>query len=418
MTSHICSTLPQPFENCPVSELDPYSDEVLIDPWEAYSELQRLGSAVWLTKYQMFALTRYNSVIRALKDTRAFSSASGVMMNDDMNQVLRGNTLCSDGADHQRSRRVIGMPLSPTALKSLQDEIDSKAERLVDKLVAKGTFCAVAELATALPVDIVASAVGLPQEGRERMLVWAEHLFNCFGPLNERTRRALPVLQEMMHYATTQAVRGKLKPGGWAEAIIDAVDRGEVNQAALPVMMIDYMGPSLDTTICAISNGVWLFAAYPEEWQKVCKSPSIVPSAINEILRMESPIQGFSRLLTRDYDMDGITLPAGSRAIVFYGAANRDERKFPDPHTFDVTRGSAEQIAFGWGPHMCVGQHLARLELNAIFRALATRVKRFHIQREARNLNNVLRGFSKLIIAVESGNSLGAGPNRHAGCSS
>ena len=88
---------------------------------------------------------------------------------------------------------------------------------------------------------------------------------------------------------------------------------------------------------------------------------------------MESPLQGFSRLLTRDYDTDGITLPAGSRAIMFYGAANRDERKFPDPHTFVVTRGSAEHIAFGSGPHVCVGLHLASLEMAAIFRALATK---------------------------------------------
>ena len=87
-------------------------------------------------------------------------------------------------------------------------------------------------------------------------------------------------------------------------------------------MMIDYMGPSLDTTIYAIGSGVWLFANHPEEWRKVCESPSCVPSAINEVLRMESPLQGFSRFLTRDYDMDGITLPAGSRAIMFYGAAN------------------------------------------------------------------------------------------------
>jgi cytochrome P450 len=105
-----------------------------------------------------------------------------------------------------------------------------------------------------------------------------------------------------------------------------------------------------------------------------------VPLAVNEILRLESPIQGFSRLLTRDYDLDGATLPAGSRAILFYGAANRDERKFPNPTTFDVTRNSVDQVAFGWGPHMCVGQHLAKLEMVAIFRALATKVKRLHIE--------------------------------------
>src|SRR5262244_985759 len=100
--------------NVPISDLDPYCDGALIEPWKVYRELQDLGSAVWLTRYQMFALTRYDSVMRALKDASAFSSASGVMMNDDMNRVLRGNTLCSDGADHQRSRRVIGKPLSPT----------------------------------------------------------------------------------------------------------------------------------------------------------------------------------------------------------------------------------------------------------------------------------------------------------------
>jgi cytochrome P450 len=161
------------------------------------------------------------------------------------------------------------------------------------------------------------------------------------------------------------------------------------------------MGPSLDTTIYAIGNGVWLFAKHPEEWRKVRELPGSILSALNEVLRMESPIQGFSRLLTRDYDMDGIMLPVGSRAIAFYGAANRDERKFPNPNTFDVTRNSAEQLAFGSGPHVCVGLHLARLEMAAIFRALVTRVKRFHIEEEVRNVNNVLRGFSKLIVSVE-----------------
>jgi cytochrome P450 len=205
----------------------------------------------------------------------------------------------------------------------------------------------------------------------------------------------------MMHYATTQAVRGNLKPGSWADAILDAIDRGEVDRAVCPAMMIDYMAPSLDTTICAIGSGVWLFAKHPEQWEKLRESPDRVPAAINEILRMEAPVQSFSRLVTRGYDIDGVMLPAGSRVIVFYGAANRDERRFADPHTFNVLRNSGDHLAFGSGPHTCVSLHLARLEMRAIFFALATRVKRFRIQREARNLNNVLRGFSRLIVSVE-----------------
>jgi cytochrome P450 len=389
------------YSRAPASPADPYSDEALVEPWEVYRKLQNLGAAVWLSKYQIFALTRYDSVARALKDTHAFSSAFGVMMNDEMNEVLRGNTLCSDGEKHQRLRRLILRPMTAAGLDRLKSEITVKAEQLVERLVAKGQFCAVAELGTALPVDIIAHAVGLPAEGRERMLVWAKQMFNCFGPLNDRARAAFPVLQEMMQYATAQAVRGKLKPGSWAESIIDAVEDGEITEAERPVLMIDYMGPSLDTTICAIGSGVWLLAKHPEQWQKLREAPSRVASAVNEILRMEAPIQGFSRLLTRDYNMDGILLPAGSRAIAFYGAANRDERKFPRPHTFDVMRTSSEQLAFGFGPHVCLGQHLARLEMVAIFRALASRVKKFHIEEEVRAVNNVLRGFSKLVVSIE-----------------
>jgi cytochrome P450 len=385
----------------PISDTDPYSDAALMEPWNMYRELQDLGSAVWLTRHQMFALTRYDSVRRALQDARAFSSASGVMMNDDMNRVLRGNTLCSDGVEHRHLRRLIMKPLTPTALDSLKAEITTKADRLVDRLVTRRRFCAVAELAAALPVDIVASAVGLPQEGRERMLVWAEQMFNCFGPLNDRSRSAFPILDEMMHYATTQAVRGKLKPGSWSEAIVEAMDRGEIDEEVRPVLMIDYMGPSLDTTIHAIANGVWLFAKHPAEWQKVREDPACVAPALNEILRMEAPVQGFSRLVTQDCDMDGITLPAGARVIAFYGAANRDERKFPSPNVFDARRGSSDHLAFGWGPHACVGQHLAKLEMTAIFRALAMRVTRFRLEEEIRSVNNILRGFSKLMVSVE-----------------
>jgi cytochrome P450 len=384
------------------STLDPYTDEALLNPWPLYRELREMGSVVWLVRYGMFAITRYDAVVKALRDWEAFPSSFGVMMNDDMNQVLRGNTLCSDGDAHNRLRRVVIRPLTPAALKSLEDEVEREAEALVERLCARGRFCATGELATYLPVTIVSNAVGLPEEGRERMMVWSTGMFNFFGPMNERARNAMPVLSEMMHYARTHAVPGKLKPGSWAEAIHDAAAAGEVPPEAVPVMMIDYMGPSLDTTIFAISSGVWLFANYPDQWDLLRDDPSFISGAINEILRMEAPIQGFSRYVAGDYDLDDVPLPKGSRAIVFYGAANRDPRQFPEPDSFDVRRDNAgRHMAFGAGPHMCLGQNLAKLEMRALFTALLRRVKRFRIAEEERMLNNVLRGFSKLIVTVE-----------------
>ena len=162
---------------------------------------------------------------------------------------------------------------------------------MVEKLVAQGSFDAATDLANHLPVSVVSNLVGLPEKGRERMLVWAEEMFNCFGPMNDRTVASFPVLEEMMDYATNEAVPAKLKPGSWAQGIHDAVARGEVPAQACPAMMIDYLGPSLDTTIFAISNAVWAFANNPDQWDLVRSDPQLMPSAVNEVLRYDAPIQ-------------------------------------------------------------------------------------------------------------------------------
>jgi cytochrome P450 len=387
--------------SAPWSDHDPYTDEALLDPWPGYRHLRDAGPAVWLPTYQMFALTRYDSVRRALEDWESFPSRNGVMMNDRMNQVLRGNTLCSDGAEHDALRDVLRRPLTPRALRPVREQIIAEAEHVVDTLVARGSFDAATELADHLPVSVVSDLVGLPEPGRERMLIWAEEMFNCFGPMNDRTVASFPVLDEMMDYATNEAVPGKLKPGSWAAGIHDAVARGEVPAHACPAMMIDYMGPSLDTTICAISNAVWAFANNPDQWDLLRADPQLMPSAINEVLRYDAPVHGFSRYVARDVDMDGVLLPAGSRAIVFFGAANRDERKYPDPDRFDVLRRPGDHLSFGAGPHACVGMNLARIEMLALFSALANRVRRFTILAQEPLLNNVLRGFKTLRIAVD-----------------
>ena len=384
----------------PWSDHDPYADAALLDPWPGYKKLRDAGPAVWLPKYGMFALTRYDSVRRALQDWESFPSRNGVMMNDRMNQVLRGNTLCSDGAHHDMLRDVLVRPLTPRALRAVRQEITAEAEDVVQKLVERGTFDAATELANHLPVTVVSSLIGLPENGRERMLIWAEEMFNCFGPINDRTTASFPVLDEMLDYATNEAVPGKLKPNSWATGIHDAVARGEVPAQACPAMMIDYLGPSLDTTIFAISNAVSLFANNPDQWELVREDASLLPSAINEVLRYDSPIQDFSRYVARDVDFDGVVLPAGSRAIVFYGAANRDERKYPDPDRFDVLRRPGDHLGFGAGPHACVGMNLARIEMLALFTALSKHVQRFTILEQEPILNNVLRGFETLRVAV------------------
>ena len=160
------------------------------------------------------------------------------------------------------------------------------------------------------------------------------------------------------------------------------------------LMALSYVAPSLDTTIFAIGSAIWLFANYPDQWQLLRDDPSLIPTAINEILRMESPIQGFSRYSVADHEFDGVTLPADSRIIVLYGSANRDERRWTSPETFDIRRGGvARHLAFGYGEHACIGLNLAKLEMAALFSALGATVGRFECVSSERVLNNTLRGF-------------------------
>jgi cytochrome P450 len=385
----------------PTSDLELYSDDALLDPYPCYQELRDLGGAVWLEADGLYALARFADCREALRNWPVFSSAQGVMMNDLMNQTLTGIVLCADGEEHAAMRKVIGGPLTPQALAAVRTSITEEAERLVERLVAQGTFDAATELAHHLPVTIVSSLVGLPEDGREHMLDWADANFNCFGPMNQRTEEAFPIVREMVDYAFSECVPGKLAPDGWAAGIWAAAERGDIPPEKPPLMMNDYMGPSLDTTIFATANMIWLFATHPEQWTLLREQPDLMLNAINEVLRIETVIQGFSRVLTEDHTVDGTTMPAGSRVLVLYGSANRDERQFADPARFDITRPNAsEHLGLGFGTHSCPGGNLARLELRALLTALLPRVERFELVEAVPKLNNILHGLGTCVVTV------------------
>ena len=385
----------------PTSTIELYSDEALLEPYPRYEQLRALGPAVWLEAHGMYALPRFAECKEALRNWHVFSSAQGVMMNDLMNETLIGIVLCADGEEHTAMRKVIGGPLTPSALAAVKDAIGDEAEALVERLVAKGTFDAATELAHHLPVTIVSRLVGLPEEGREHMLDWADANFDCFGPMNARTEAAFPVVQQMVQYAFTECVPGKLTPDGWAAGIWAAAERGDIPMEKPPLMMNDYMGPSLDTTIFATASMIWLFAQHPDQWALLRERPDLMLNAINEVLRIETVLQGFSRVLTEDHAVGGVTLPAGARVLVLYGSANRDERQFEQPERFDITRANAaEHLALGAGAHSCPGGNLARMEMRALLTALAARVERFELGEVKPKLNNVLHGLGTCMVTV------------------
>lgn len=384
----------------PVSDVDLYTEQNRIDPYPVYETLRELGPVVHLTRHDLYALPRYDDVRAALTDWRTFSSARSVFVDPELNAQLEGITLCSDPPQHTAMRSVLGRPLRSDRMREIAPRIRSEAARVVGELVGRGRFDAATELAEHLPMTVVSELVGLGSDGRARMLEWARAIWNVQGPADDRFAAAMPLVQEFLAYAANDAVPGRIDPDGWAAHLYQAAERGELAPEQCPVMMIDYVTPSLDTTILATANAVALFAAHPDQWDAVRADRSLIPHAINESLRCESVVPQFSRVLTEDHEVDGVPLPAGTRVALLYGSANRDGRHYPDPDRFDVTRRPSDHLAFGRGEHVCVGMHLARLEMTALLEELADRVSRFEVVGSRPLLNNGLRGLEHLDVVV------------------
>ena len=388
--------------NIPDVDIDIYSAEALANPYENYRIFRDTAPIVRLPKYDLYLMARFADVQGALKNNTLFASGDGVAMNDLMNKAIAGSTLHTDAPYHSTLRSIVSRPLTPARLTELRQGLYDLAENLVERLVAKGDFDAAAELAPYLPVTVVSELVGLPEEGRERMLIWAGAVFNSLGPRGlELTETALPIVDEMVTYARG-CTADRVKPGSWVAKLYEAVEAGELRPEQVGPVMGDYLGPSLDTTILATGSAIALFAQNPDQWDKLRANPTRIPNAVNEAIRVESPIQGFSRVLTDDFSVEDQRLHKGARVLVMYASGNRDERRWEDPERFDITRRANEQLGFGHGIHMCMGANLARMEISALLSALIRRVERFELHEAERISNNVLRGYKSLKLTAHA----------------
>ena len=383
---------------CPISDVDLWADEVLANPYPTYATLRNLGPVVWLSRVGAYALPRYQEVREALQSHDTFSSARGVGIDPAYNKRAEGSILTSDPPEHDRFRKVLNPQLVPRALTPHRDMILRRAEEIVDSVVSAGTFDAAADLAQPYTVELLADLIGLPAEGRDQLLARATDGFDTFGPPNERMIAALGGLRELFRYCQHDAVPGRLTPDGWGQRIYDAGVSGDLEPEDCPRLMLAYVWAGMDTTVNAIASAVWLFATNPYEWDRVRADPSLIPSAFNEVLRIEAPVQRFSRLTTEVVSIDEIELPAGSRVALLFGSANRDPRHYPDPDRFDVGRNPIDHLSLGRGVHRCVGAPLALLEGHAVIAALASRVARFHEISTTWRRNNAVHGPESVVV--------------------
>jgi cytochrome P450 len=384
----------------PAHAPDIYSRQAVLDPYPHYAKLRELGPVVWLPKHKVYALPRYAECKAVLLDDKTFTSGEGVALNPLTNRLSRGTTLNSDGEDHAGRRALVAHRLTPRALRTMKEAVEGQAAEIVDAALARRGVDGV-DIAEALPTAVVPDLVGWPQAQRKNLLSWGAATFDVLGPLNARAAAATFRGLGVMRFARGVVRRRSILPGSMGDDLLRAADEGKIARSECPALMIDYLVPSLDTTLSAIASALHLFATHPDQWQLLKHDPSLIPNAINEIVRYESPLRAFSRKVAEDTVVAGTALPAGSRVLVLYASANRDALEWENPGTFDIRRDASRQLGFGRGTHGCAGQGLARLEVQAILQALVTRVEKIVPTGEPEwGLNNIIRRLHRLPLEL------------------
>lgn len=385
----------------PTYRPDIYSRSAILDPYPHYRALRDLGAVVWLRRHRLYALPRYAECKATLRDDGLYLSGHGVAANPAANRLSRGTTLNSDGVEHERRRKLVAHRLMPRALRALADGVDQQAASLVDAAIRRGRLDAVTDLATALPLAVVPDMVGWPPDRREHLMDWGAATFDVLGPANWQAVKALPRSLHMLRFARRVVRDRNVLPGSMADELLAAVDEGVLSADEVPPLLIDYIGPSVDTTVSAISSAIYLFATHPDQWALLKENPALLPNAINEVVRYESPLRAFTRKALQTNRIADVTIPEGARVLVLYASANRDEREWDAPDAFDIRNDAGRHVGFGNGAHACAGQGLARLETTAMLKALVDRVERIDLIGEPTwAVNNIIHRHHRLPVQL------------------
>lgn len=394
-----------------VVEFDPFSADFFDDPYETYRALRDHAPVYHNARYGFWALSRFDDVAAAHRDWQTFSSTHGVTLHDILAPTPPppASIIYLDPPEHERVRNLVSRVFTPRAIAGLEPMVRQVVRATLDPLRGRAELDIVADFAALFPVEVISTMLGVPKADRQAVRLRTDALLHREPNDPSPTPAGIEagMVQHQYFLALVEEKRGH--PG---DDVITRLCEAELPGAHGPERLSDgeiagfalLLGAAGSETVTKlIGSGVVLFHRFPAEWAKVLDDPSRVTNAVEEILRYWAPSQYQGRFTTAAATLHGVTIPAGVPVLLLTGAANRDERAYPDPDRFDIDRKQQIAIGFGYGIHSCLGAALARLESRIAFEELRTRYPRYRV--DERGLRRVhmanVAGFSQVPVAFE-----------------
>lgn len=365
-------------------EFDPFSDEYFNGPYDLYRRMRDEAPVYHSEQYGFWALFRYDDVCAAHKDWQTFSSAHGVdlsTLSQDESLVRSFRLIIMmDPPEHDRLRALVSRVFTPRAVAGLEPMVREVVCSFLDPHDGADGFDAVAQFAAPFPVEIISRMLGVPPDERQQIRHWIDVGLHREHGQRDPTPEGMEAQLAMAGYFLDLVGKKRRRPGDDMLTHLTQVevDRGDGTATRLDDQEIAGFaallgGAGAETVTKLVGNAAYLFHRHPDQYRAVVDDLSLVPGAVEEILRYEPPSQYQGRFSVRDATYGGVTVPAGHPTLLVTGSATRDERHYPDPDRFDIGRQPGLAIGFGYGIHSCLGAALARLESRVALEELARR---------------------------------------------
>jgi hypothetical protein len=401
--------------------LDP---EVLANPYPLYQRLRTEAPVYWDPYLHAWVVTRYADVITVLHHFSANRTPSpeqlaaiGLAELAPLAQVMVKQMLFMDAPDHTRLRGLASTAFTPARVEALRSHIREILDDLLAPVLAAGRMDVIADLAAPLPAIVTAEMMGVPTSDADQLKEWSADFAEVLGNFQhnpDRAARTLKCVEEMTSYFrdAIQSQRGQPRDGLINALLTAEIDGDRLTEEEIIANCIVTMVGGQETTTNLIGNGMLTLLRHPNELERLRNDLTLIPSAVEELLRYESPSQHTARICPEDTELGGQKIRKGQAVIAVMGAGNRDPERFHDPDRLDLGRPDNRHLAFGWASHFCFGAPLARMEGQLVFAAIARRMSNLKLEpgpivwRD----NLGLRGLTSLPVTFDEAKPTGPNP--------